>query len=184
MMYCCSLQGETWGVAYKLPPRSVSEVLSFLNQREKGGYHTHRVVFYPRNTSIPPFPITVYIATEESPNYLGPAPARDIAEQVFHSRGLSGCNTEYVLRLAGIMRDLVPEVEDRHLFDIEREVLQLLRLDERGGGDSGAGDGEGGTGQRRNGSDRKKIAWSGAGLCQCGSCQLFHDSRSRSDNVS
>ena len=157
----------------------MSEVLLFLNQREKGGYHTHRVVFYPRNTSILPFPITVYIATEESPNYLGAAPARDIAEQVFHSRGLSGCNTEYVLRLASIMHDLVPGVEDMHLFDIEREVLQLLELSEkRGDGDGGAGDEEGGTGRIRNGGDRKTV-WSGAGLCRCGSCQLFNDSGSR-----
>ena len=77
------------------------------------------------------------------------------------------------------MHDLVPGVEDTHLFNIEREVLQLLELSEkRGDGDGGAGDEEGGTSQIRNGGDRKTV-WSGAGLCRCGSCQLFNDSGSR-----
>ena len=102
--------------------------MSYLNHREKGGYTTHKVVFYPRKDSSThtPFHTLVYIGTELNPNYLGPAPIEDIAKQVVDSRGPSGCNTEYVLKLAESMRTNFPSVRDSHLFSLEDRIKVIL----------------------------------------------------------
>merc|ERR1712061_831563 len=45
-----------------------------------------------------------------------------IAEQVVTSSGPSGHNVEYVLKLADWVHQVLPHVEDEHLFSIEAEV--------------------------------------------------------------
>ena len=122
------MQEETWGIAYKVPPSDVPEVMSYLNHREIG-YTTHKVVFYPHKDSnnITPFHTLVYIGTELSPHYLGPAPIEDIAKQVVDARGRNGCNSEYVLKLAESMRAILPSVYDSHLFNLEDKIREILK---------------------------------------------------------
>ena len=115
----------TWGIAYKVT--SIPEVLARLNQRETSAYTTHKVTFYPKETDIPPFPVLVYIGAESSPGFLGPLPLQDLAEQIVQSRGKSGQNSDYVLKLASIMREIAPGVHDEHLFTLEEKVLELLK---------------------------------------------------------
>ena len=119
-------QEETWGMAYKVNPSDVQEVMAYLDHREKGGYTTREVTFYPQDRHEGSFPTLVYMATESNPNYLGSAPLAAIAEQVVRSTGPSGDNTEYVLELARALHSLVPWVEDSHLYSLERIVLELL----------------------------------------------------------
>lgn len=106
--------------------RANKSVLTYLDHREKDGYTTHKIKFYPRNKDVAPFLVLVYIATESNVEYLGPAPLDVIAKQVAESRGESGCNVEYVLSLARIMRETLPHVEDEHLFGLEREVQKIV----------------------------------------------------------
>lgn len=40
--------------------------------------------------------------------------------------GASGHNVEYVLRLAIFMREELPDVEDEHLFTLERYIHEIL----------------------------------------------------------
>ena len=108
-------------------PDDVPEVMRYLDHREKGGYSTHELQFFPLDPSTPPFTVLVYIATQSNPNYLGPSSAEAIAKQVVDSSGQSGHNSEYVLRLAKAMRDIAPEVEDAHLFCIEMKVTELMQ---------------------------------------------------------
>lgn len=86
------------GVAYDLPPGEESDVLARLDHREKGGYDRLEVPLIcadgVRRTAL------VYMATPRNPNWLGPAPIEEIAEQVLRSQGPSGPNREYVLALA------------------------------------------------------------------------------------
>ena len=128
MCVCVCLQEVAWGIAYKVHPSAVPEVMAYLDHREKGGYSTHRVSFHPCDKDKLSFTVLVYIGTETNEEYLGPAPLDSIARQVVGSRGPSGCNVEYVLNLARAMRESLPHVEDKHLFSLEERVRELLAM--------------------------------------------------------
>lgn len=103
--------------------------MDYLNQREIDGYKMSEVLFHPVSEQNSTYGVKtfLYIATENNLSYLGPASMEDIAKQVVHSHGHSGCNSEYVLELANGMREIAPNVNDRHLFDLEFRVKELLR---------------------------------------------------------
>lgn len=125
-------------------PSDVPDAIAYLNHRERGGYTTHEVVFYPKSvlrlaaasddidggtcSERKTFTVLAYIATELNPNYLGPAPIEDVAKQVVGARGPSGCNTEYILNLAHAMREIAPGVDDKHLFSLEGKVREQLEV--------------------------------------------------------
>ena len=124
----------TWGIAFKVEPSAVPEVIAQLNQRETSAYITREVTFFPKDTKLTtqPFSVLVYVGTESSFGYLGPAPIDDIAEQILHCSGKSGTNAEYVLKLASTMREIAPNVHDEHLFSLEKKILILLRDESQG----------------------------------------------------
>ena len=102
-----------WGRAYRIEGGDGEAILERLAHREKGGYD--RIVL-DLHFAAPGAPARgfVYFANPRNPNWLGPAPLADIARQVRRSHGPSGANVEYVLELAGALREM--EVEDAHVF--------------------------------------------------------------------
>lgn len=143
---------SVWGVAYEIYKRDESFVISHLDYREKTGYKKQCVTFYPvkeihggqsigggeLNTITPkipqeepqalklePFELMIYIGTEDNQWYAGSASVEDIAKQIFESEGPSGTNKEYLYNLAEAMRTMAPHVNDEHLFELERAVLNL-----------------------------------------------------------
>lgn len=104
-------EGLCHGVAYRVGPRQRDAVLAQLDYREKGGYRRLEVGLHLRRGDT----VTglVYIATEDNPNYVGPAPIEDIAEIVRRRRGPSGSNREYVVRLARALESL--DARDEHV---------------------------------------------------------------------
>lgn len=118
----------TWGVAFRIEGDEAERVLPQLDHREKGGYERHRApVFRGDPESAPVTAVDealVYVATENNPNYLGPATPRAIARQVCDAEGPSGPNTEYVLRLAESLRHF--DVRDPHVFAVDAALREML----------------------------------------------------------
>lgn len=116
-----------WGMAYRVPDAEHDAVLEALDERERGGYDRLRlpIHFAGAGREEAPGPHALaWVATERNPGYLGPAPLRAIVDQVRGSAGPSGSNREYVLRLAGALREI--GAEDPHVFALEA----LLRQEE------------------------------------------------------
>lgn len=108
---------RTWGVVYRIDRADADAVLGHLDEREQGGYERHEVEV---ETAAGTVPSLVYVARETNPEYLGPASLREIAETVATSRGPSGPNLEYVVRLAEAIRGAGEE--DAHVFAVEAEA--------------------------------------------------------------
>ena len=119
-----------WGVAYQIASSSVDSVLSYLDYREKGGFRRQMVDFYTDASDGQQAlqDVCVYVAENENPNYLGPAPLAEIAQQIFRSTGPSGPNTEYLVELAEGLRAI--GISDEHVFSLEQHV-RLLKTEER-----------------------------------------------------
>jgi glutathione-specific gamma-glutamylcyclotransferase len=106
-----------WGMAYRVEPSRIEEILLALDVREQGGYTRHEVPLELGGAGSPAS-VTglVYVAGPGNPNYLGPAPLDAIAAQVLRSTGPSGPNPEYVLRLAAALREM--GADDAHVFEL------------------------------------------------------------------
>ncbi|KAI1720653.1 chaC-like protein domain-containing protein [Ditylenchus destructor] len=117
--------GTCWGMAFKIPDYAVESSLAYLNFRERAGYRMETVKFYPDNGS-EPFDLNVYISIEEEQNIYnaGPTAEEEIVKTIITSRGKSGSNLEYALRLADCQRRLAPHHSDDHLFEIETRLLE------------------------------------------------------------
>lgn len=115
-------------MAFEVAGSQLEESLKYLTVRETvcGGYMTKMVDFFPEGNDQPPVQALVYIATSDNPLYLGPATSEEIGAQIAMSRGKTGHNLEYLLRLAEFMRSSCPHVEDHHLFSIEATALTMV----------------------------------------------------------
>jgi cation transport regulator ChaC len=103
------------GVAYRVAAGRVEQVIAELDLRERGGYE-RREIALELDGGVSARGL-VYVAGPANRNYLGPAPLERIAEQIASSRGPSGPNPEYVLRLAEALRAL--GADDPHVFELE-----------------------------------------------------------------
>lgn len=116
--------GETlWGMAYRVAAADAPEVMAGLDHREKGGYERHRVPVELGTASVT---ATMYVGLATNPDFVGPAPLREMAEQIIASRGPSGPNVDYVTRLAEALRDM--GVSHDAAFALEAEIQVMMRL--------------------------------------------------------
>ncbi|TVR03351.1 MAG: gamma-glutamylcyclotransferase [Deltaproteobacteria bacterium] len=104
---------EVVGVAWRVPREAVPEVLERLDHREKGGYERLVLEVEPLG-DVEGVPsgfgrALSWVATPENPEWLGPAPMGEMAAQIARSRGPSGPNDEYLLRLDDALRALGQE---------------------------------------------------------------------------
>ena len=113
-----------FGAAYRLRDQDRADVLARLDHRERGGFVRERVsVHFTEIDGDAPDCVEalVYIAAEDNPNYVGPAPMDEIVGQIRGSHGPSGSNVEYLVELADALRAM--EAEDDHVFALA-EMLE------------------------------------------------------------
>jgi cation transport protein ChaC len=105
------------GVVFSLAAAQLDEVLSHLDVREQGGYEREVVRLVGGE------PALAYVGRAGNPEWLGPAPVDEIAAHVARSRGPSGDNREYVLRLVDALRELgVTAEDDSELFAVDARL--------------------------------------------------------------
>jgi cation transport regulator ChaC len=107
------------GMAYEV----TTDVFEHLDHREKNGYLRFFTEFEWLDGSGSVAGL-VYVAGPDNEAYLGPASEQEIAQHIARSKGPSGPNSEYLLKLAASLRDL--QEHDDHVFAIEKHLLELL----------------------------------------------------------
>jgi cation transport regulator ChaC len=107
------------GVAFKVASSDRDEVIKYLDYREKGGYQLAELLFHPNDDCREPHNVLVYMATKQNPNYLGPAPEKQIAEQIVSCVGPSGPNLEYFHKLVESLEQIGSSCVDGHLESIK-----------------------------------------------------------------
>jgi cation transport regulator ChaC len=111
-----------WGMAYRVAEADWEGVLRTLDDRESGGFERYELSVGLRSRSRASVEALVYVAAPGNPNFLGPAPLPDMADQVKRARGKSGTNADYVRRLALALREL--GAEDEHVMALAEEVAR------------------------------------------------------------
>ncbi|HET6546198.1 MAG TPA: gamma-glutamylcyclotransferase [Rhodanobacteraceae bacterium] len=105
------------GMAYRITPMAFDH----LDAREKNGYLRQIVTLDFRDGTHAEG--LVYIAAANNGAWLGPASEGDIARHIASARGPSGRNRDYLLHLAGALRDLGEQ--DAHVFAVEKCLIDL-----------------------------------------------------------
>ncbi|KAI9784104.1 MAG: hypothetical protein M1839_002608 [Geoglossum umbratile] len=139
---------KVWGVAYRIIASRVAEVQEYLDIREINGYSIYYTAFHPAASSSykGPMQTMVYIGTPDNPQFVGPQDPQKLAEHIWHSKGPSGENKEYLFGLAESLGGLSPESGDEHVRDLAARVSEIeKRVAEcrAGGSISAAGKGVG-----------------------------------------
>ena len=89
---CCE------GLAYKVSPTAFPSIVSYLDERESGGY-TREYIDVALQSKRRVRALT-YVALPGNPHASGPTPAEQLVRLVAERRGPSGENREYVVNLA------------------------------------------------------------------------------------
>ena len=104
------------GMGYLIDPVT----LEHLDYREKNGYLRFSTAMAFEGEIADKG--LVYIATEDNPAWLGPAPEWKIAAQIGESVGPSGRNIDYLFALSSSLRRM--SADDPHIYEIESYLKQ------------------------------------------------------------
>jgi cation transport protein ChaC len=115
---------------------------SYLDYREKNGYTAETVGFHistkgivdrnyePATLDLSQYPdkvirCLVYIGRPDNEAFAGPQDPQELAEHIHKSEGPSGPNKEYLLKLGEALKEVAPESEDHHIYDLVRRVEEI-----------------------------------------------------------
>ena len=108
-----------YGRAYRITAEQAEQTFGYLDHREKGGYEQLWLPVQLLDGRRPE--CCLYRATCDNPNYLGPASAEEMAQQIRHSHGPSGANLAYFLRLCAALDEFAPP--EPHLEELKSLLL-------------------------------------------------------------
>jgi cation transport protein ChaC len=113
--------GETCGgSAYRIDVGRVDPILAELDAREQAGFERRALPLSSAPGGVAFGEGVAYVGSLSNAHFAGPLGDRDIAERIQKSRGPSGTNVDYVLRLADALRAL--DIADPHVEAIARLV--------------------------------------------------------------
>lgn len=117
-----SAPGERcYGMAYELSAQDAPEILLALDHRERAGYErTLATLHTDSGASIGEG--LLYVANGRNPNFIGPAPEKEIAAVIREAHGPSGSNREYLLRLDAALKEM--QAEDEHICALASLMLE------------------------------------------------------------
>ncbi|MCZ6895267.1 MAG: gamma-glutamylcyclotransferase [Gammaproteobacteria bacterium] len=107
-----------WGMAFLLDEGDRRQVMSELDLREKNGYEPINVDLEFDDGSVRHG--LTYVAGQENPSFVGPAPMQEMIAQIANAIGPSGPNVEYLTRLADTLDGM--DVYDEEVHGL-REAL-------------------------------------------------------------
>lgn len=105
------------GMAYRVTPETFRQ----LDERERGYLRLYTPLYLDdgrREDAL------VYIATVGNGAWLGDGSEVELARHIAHAAGVSGPNSEYLLKLADSLREL--GAHDAHVFGLEAQVRRIL----------------------------------------------------------
>jgi glutathione-specific gamma-glutamylcyclotransferase len=111
------------GALYTVDDDRIEEALIELDDRESGGYDRADVLAEVQGEPSPVRAVT-WIALPTNRHHLPHGPISSALEVVLRSRGKSGTNIDYVLRLAAALRDM--GWSDPDVFALEAAVLAAV----------------------------------------------------------
>ena len=108
------------GVAYRIEPAHADETLAQLDEREIAGFERVELDLHASLAGAVFARGTTWIAGHDNVHFLGELPEPAIAEHIARSRGPSGPNRDYALKLAASLRELA--IDDPHVESIVRAL--------------------------------------------------------------
>ncbi|KAF8469624.1 ChaC-like protein-domain-containing protein [Kalaharituber pfeilii] len=126
-----SVDDTVWGIAYRIESSKVENVKEYLDIREINGYSVHQVDVHQSTPNSPTIKAIVYIGTPTNPQFVGNPPpnAEELARHIYHSRGPSGENRDYLYQLHKSLLELCPESSDNHVSDLQHRVSLIEKTD-------------------------------------------------------
>ena len=115
---------RVWGAAYRIKASKVDEVQAYLDIREINGYSIQYTPFQP-SSGASPIRCLVYIGLPNNTQFKGVQDPQALAEHIFHSKGPSGENKEYLLMLEQALHDLGTGSRDKHVEDLAERIRRL-----------------------------------------------------------
>lgn len=70
----------------------------------------------------------VYVATADCTGFLGGGPISVLANDIATAIGKIGHNIEYLFRCVDFMRESLPDVEEEHMYALDKAVREIIGL--------------------------------------------------------
>jgi cation transport protein ChaC len=119
---------KTYGTAFRLHGKiEIEQAMEHLNMREStlGGYILDVSIFHSIDGT--EIPVVFYVATADNEQYTGVESLTQLAEIIASSTGPSGTNREYLFKLADWQRKNLPDVNDEHLYGLEKLTKRVIQ---------------------------------------------------------
>jgi len=128
-----SVDDVVWGVVYRIKSSEVENVKEYLDIREINGYSIHQVEVHQTDPQAQTIQAIVYIGTPSNPQFVGnpPPDADELARHIYHSRGPSGENMDYLSQLHKSLIELCPDSKDNHVYDLQQRVVLIEQLEKK-----------------------------------------------------